>query len=174
MQIELWILLRLCVAGILSGFIGFEREQTGKRAGLRTHMLVAIGATLYVSVSDIALSEAKRLADDPLPSYVRYQISPLDAVQAVAAGIGFLGAGTIFVSSRHTRVYGLTTAASIWTTASLGVIIAFDRYLLAAGATAMILFILHVLMRFEPHDPPPEKEPTTDPAAPPPANAPSP
>jgi putative Mg2+ transporter-C (MgtC) family protein len=171
MELEIWILFRLFVAAVLSGLIGFEREKTVKRAGLRTHMLVAIGATMFVSTIDLALAEAAKIPPDSLASIVRFQVSTLDPVQAVAAGIGFLGAGTIFVSGHRGRVHGLTTAASIWTTAALGVIIGFDRFVLAVGGTVLILFILNVLVRLEPvieelrdpNVPVDEHDPTTDP-----------
>ena len=72
---------------------------------------------------------------------------------AIVTGVSFLGAGTIFVSGRMGRVKGLTTAASLWVTAAVGIAVGLERYLLAAGSTLLILVILHVVHRFElPHN----------------------
>jgi putative Mg2+ transporter-C (MgtC) family protein len=71
-------------------------------------------------------------------------------VQAIATGIGFLGAGTIFVSGRRHQVHGLTTAASIWVIAAVGVAVGCDRFLLATGASVLTLIILHLLVKLEP------------------------
>jgi putative Mg2+ transporter-C (MgtC) family protein len=149
MELELWILLRLVIAMILSGLIGFERERTGKDAGLRTHMLVAVGATLFVSFTDLFVVETLPLAPPGPSGNFRVQIEPLATVEAIVTGISFLGAGTIFVSGRHGRVKGLTTAASIWVTAAVGIAVGLERYVLASGSTALILFILRIVSRFE-------------------------
>jgi putative Mg2+ transporter-C (MgtC) family protein len=150
---ELWILLRLLVAAILGGVVGFERAASGKRAGLRTHMLVAVGAALFVSSSDMAMHWARTETPQHAPSILQVQIAALSPVQAVATGIGFLGAGTIFVAGRRRSVHGLTTAASIWVIAAIGVAVGFDRFLLAAGASLLTLVILHVLIHLEPSAP---------------------
>jgi putative Mg2+ transporter-C (MgtC) family protein len=149
MERDLLILLRLVVAAVLSGLIGYERQRTGKDAGLRTHMLVAIGATMFVSFTGLFALESLPLAPPGAPGNFRVQIEPLATVEAIVTGISFLGAGTIFVSSRHHRVHGLTTAASIWVTAAVGIAVGLERYLLASGATLLILIILHVLDKFE-------------------------
>jgi putative Mg2+ transporter-C (MgtC) family protein len=150
MELELWILLRLVIAAALSGAIGYERERGGKQAGLRTHMLVAVGAALFVSFNDLFSIESLPLAPPGAPGNFRVQIEPLTIVEAIVTGISFLGAGTIFVSGRQGRVKGLTTAASIWVTAAIGIAVGLERYILAVGSTILILFILHVLRRFEP------------------------
>jgi putative Mg2+ transporter-C (MgtC) family protein len=149
MELELWILLRLLIASVLSGLIGYERESTGKQAGLRTHMLVAVGAALFVSFTQLFTIDALPLAPPGPPGNLRVQIEPLATVEAIVTGISFLGAGTIFVSGRQGRVKGLTTAASIWVTAAVGIAVGLDRYVLAAGSTVLILVILQVLGRFE-------------------------
>jgi putative Mg2+ transporter-C (MgtC) family protein len=149
MELELWILLRLLIAATLSGLIGYERESTGKQAGLRTHMLVAVGAALFVSFTQLFTIDAIPLAPPGPPGNLRVQIEPLATVQAIVTGISFLGAGTIFVSGRHAHVKGLTTAASIWVTAAVGIAVGLERYVLAAGSTVLILVILQVLGRFE-------------------------
>jgi len=158
MSLELWILLRLLIAAVLSGLIGYERERHGKDAGLRTHMLVAIGAAMFVSFNDLFAIESMPLAPaGPVGNY-RVQIEPLTIVEAIVTGISFLGAGTIFVSRQHHRVHGLTTAASIWATAAIGIAVGLERYTLATGATLLILIILSVLNRFENEDQPPAEQ----------------
>lgn len=149
MEHELFILLRLIAAALLSGLIGYERERTGKDAGLRTHMLVAIGAAMFVSFNDLFALESLPLAPAGSPGNFRVQIEPLTTVEAIVTGISFLGAGTIFVSGRSNRVRGLTTAASIWVTAAVGIAVGLERYILAVGATILILIVLHVLDKFE-------------------------
>src|SRR5881409_2239849 len=152
MMLELWILLRLVIAALLSGLIGYERERTGKQAGLRTHMLVAVGAALFVSFNELFTIDSLPLAPPGPVGNFRVQIEPLTTVEAVVTGISFLGAGTIFVSGRRGRVKGLTTAASIWVTAAVGIAVGLERYTLAIGSTILILIILHVMHRFEtPH-----------------------
>src|SRR6476619_644522 len=133
MELELWILLRLVIAAVLSGAIGYERERGGKQAGLRTHMLVAVGAALSVSFNDLFLIESLPLAPPGAPGNFRVQIEPLTIVEAIVTGISFLGAGTIFVSGEGRRVKGLTTAASIWVTAALGIAVGLERYVLELG-----------------------------------------
>jgi putative Mg2+ transporter-C (MgtC) family protein len=130
-------LIRLVLAGLLAGVLGWEREQAGKSAGLRTHMLVGISAALYTVLAELATAE--------LGSEGR--ADPIRAIQAVAVGIGFLGGGMIYVS--HDRVQGLTTAASIWATAAIGIATGLGHYRLAAGGTLLLAVVLHVLARFE-------------------------
>lgn len=147
MEVELWILGRLVVAIILGGLIGYEREITGKEAGLRTHMLVALGSTLFVSFTDLFLHDAALIAPPPPAGNLRIQIEPIATVEAIVTGISFLGAGMIFVSQRNTEVKGLTTAASVWVTAAVGIAVGLDRYILAVGTTILIVVILYVLNR---------------------------
>ena len=149
MELELWILARLVIAAVLSGLIGYERERHGKDAGLRTHMLVAVGATLFVSFTDLFLIEYQPLAPPAPPGNFRVQVEPLATVEAIVTGISFLGAGTIFVAGQQGRVKGLTTAASIWATAAVGIAVGLERYILASGTTLLILIILRVLGRLD-------------------------
>ena len=145
MEAQLWILLRLLVAALLGGVIGYEREATGKAAGLRTHMLVAMGAALFVSFGAIFALEFPALAPPPPPGNYRLQIEPLSTVTAIVTGISVLGAGTVFVSGQQQRVKGLTTAASIWVTAAVGIAVGPDRYIVAAGAVVLAFLILRVV-----------------------------
>lgn len=122
--------LRLMLAAMLGGMLGYERERHGKAAGIRTHMLVSMGAALFVlgavmgGVGDDAVSRV---------------------VQGVVTGIGFLGAGTILKSGKLAEVKGLTTAAGVWMTSAVGVCIGLGLQAIAVMATLMMLFILNVI-----------------------------
>ena len=128
------IILRMLVAGLLGGLLGFEREQTRKAAGLRTHILVALGSALFV----LAPLEAGMPASD---------VSRI--VQGVAAGIGFIGAGAILKLTDQQQIRGLTTAASIWTTAAVGMAAGLGRFALALLAALLALVTLAVLNKAE-------------------------
>jgi putative Mg2+ transporter-C (MgtC) family protein len=131
------ILVRLLVAAVLAGILGWEREKAGKSAGFRTHMLVGIAAALYTGLAELAATEPSNAG----------RSDPLRAIQAVAMGIGFLGGGMIYVSDD--RVQGLTTAASVWATAAMGIAAGLAHYRLAAGVTVLLALVLHVLARFD-------------------------
>ncbi|MEO7501186.1 MAG: MgtC/SapB family protein [Gemmatimonadaceae bacterium] len=142
------LLLRVVIAGILTGLLGWERQSAGKPAGFRTLLLVGMAACLFVVVG-----EAAAVTYPAGSSSLR--IEPFQLIQAVAVGIGFLGSGVVFLSQDGTRVSGLTTAASIWATAAIGLTVGFGRYFLAAGTTVLMLVTLRVLRRFDsshPHD----------------------
>ncbi|HKU60967.1 MAG TPA: MgtC/SapB family protein [Gemmatimonadales bacterium] len=132
------ILGRVLVAGLLAGVLGWEREHAGKSAGLRTHMLVGIAAALYTGLAELASAEIGAGHSDPVR-----------VVQAVAMGIGFLGGGMIFVNRSGDRVQGLTTAASIWATAAMGMAAGLAHFRLAVGVTVLLAVVLHVLARFD-------------------------
>lgn len=125
---------RLIVAAALGGLVGAEREYVGKAAGLRTHMIVALGAALFV----LAPAEAGLAEGD---------VSRI--IQGVAAGIGFIGAGTILKQPDRLEVHGLTTAASIWLTASVGVAAAVGPLWLPAFCVLIALVILFVFAAIE-------------------------
>ncbi|SDV50080.1 MgtC/SapB family protein [Chitinasiproducens palmae] len=128
------LLLRLGVALTLGGLIGVERERRGHPAGLRTHMLVALGAALFTFV--------------PLEAgFERSDVSRV--LQGLVSGIGFLGAGAIIKLSATRQVQGLTTAASIWTTAAIGVAAGLGRETTAVVTTLVALAILAVLRPIE-------------------------
>jgi putative Mg2+ transporter-C (MgtC) family protein len=142
---ELQFLIRLLVAAALAAILGWEREHARKSAGLRTHMLVGIAAALYTALAQLAVADIS-------PSEQEFRADPIRAIQAVAIGIGFLGSGVIFVSRHEDRVQGLTTAASIWATAAIGIAAGLEHYVLAVGATILLLFVLRVLVRFDAPD----------------------
>lgn len=136
----LTIVMRLFIALLLSGMIGFERELNNHSAGFRTHILVGVGASLMMLLSlfgfteFIGLDETIRFDPSRIPSYV-------------ISGIGFLGAGTIIVYGGTIR--GLTTAASIWAVAGIGLVVGAGMYGPAIVATLIILISLVVLNKLE-------------------------
>lgn len=145
MDPELAYLIRVAVAAALAALLGLEREQARKPAGLRTHMLVGIAAALYTSLADLAFQDARR-------SEGAFGADPIRAIQAVAVGVGFLGGGIIITRRDGRHVTGLTTAASIWATAAVGIAAGLAHYILAAGATVLLLVVLRVLVRFDKSD----------------------
>lgn len=126
--------MRLIIAAMLGGILGFEREQQGKSAGLRTHMLVSLGAALFVLVPQQA-----GMGDADLSR----------VLQGLVAGVGFLGAGTIIKGQREEDIHGLTTAAGLWLTAAIGVAAGLGREATAILSTCLTLVILAFVPRFE-------------------------
>lgn len=118
--------LPLLVATILGGLLGLQREVEHKAAGIRTYALVALGSCLFTMISRLAYSGA---AFDP--SRIASQI---------VVGVGFLGAGLIFVRGGH--VEGLTTAAGLWVTAGIGMAVGVGFYILAVVTTVVVLILL--------------------------------
>ncbi|TXN21005.1 MgtC/SapB family protein [Methylobacterium sp. WL9] len=129
---NLEILSRLMLAAVLSGLIGVERERLLWAAGLRTHMLVGVGACLIVIVSAYGFSDALGA-----PNVV---LDPSRIAAQVVSGIGFLGAGTILL--RGEVVKGLTTAASLWAVAAIGLAVGSGLYVAGIATTAILLAIL--------------------------------
>ncbi|HEX9785976.1 MAG TPA: MgtC/SapB family protein [Opitutaceae bacterium] len=138
MHAEVEALLRILAALVLAGILGGERQMIGKSAGLRTHMLVGVGAALAVNVCN-GLIERFADSEDIL------RVDPLRVIEAVLTGIGFLGAGTIIFRRGEDRISGLTTAASIWATAAVGLAAGNGDYILATGATVIVFTVLRVL-----------------------------
>ncbi|NRF68176.1 MgtC/SapB family protein [Aquincola sp. S2] len=134
------LLVRLLLAALLGGLLGYERERQGKAAGVRTHMLVAIGAAMLVLVP---LQAGMPLAD----------LSRV--VQGIVTGIGFLGAGAIIKHASREgppaqdqdQVQGLTTAAGVWMTAAIGIACGMGRDTTAVAATLIALVILALIPR---------------------------
>jgi putative Mg2+ transporter-C (MgtC) family protein len=124
------VVVRMLVAVLLGGLLGFERESVGASAGLRTHMLVSLGSALFVLI----------------PLQAGMQIEDLSRVlQGVTAGIGFLGAGAILKQKDQNDIKGLTTAASVWLTAAIGVAAGMGREATAVVSTIFALVILALL-----------------------------
>jgi len=127
------VIARLVTAAALGGLLGWERERAGKPAGTRTHMLVALGAALFVL---FPVEEGMAVAD----------VSRV--IQGVATGIGFIGAGTILKRTDSDDVQGLTTAASIWLTAAIGLAVGAGHLWLPIVSSVVALIILGVFGRF--------------------------
>ena len=135
MMLNVDFMLRLLVAGILGAIIGLDREYRAKEAGYRTHFLVSLGSALIMIVSQYGFQEIIKENSVTLdPSRVAAQ---------VVSGIGFIGAGTIIIHRQLVR--GLTTAASLWATAGIGLAAGAHMYIVAGAATALTLFGLEVL-----------------------------
>ena len=139
MDFELNVLTRASLAICLSGILGWEREAAGKSAGIRTHMLVGLGAALFVILGELFVMRFDGGGHEQM------RFDPIRVIEAVVTGVSFLGAGTIFVSRGKERVKGLTTAASILVTAAVGMMVGLQYYLLACGITVLIFIVLHVL-----------------------------
>ncbi|MFM0645021.1 MgtC/SapB family protein [Paraburkholderia bryophila] len=129
---NLEILSRLLMAALLGSVIGFERERLSWAAGLRTHMLVCVGASLMMMVSAFGFADAL--------SQKNVVLDPSRVAAQVVSGIGFLGAGSILLRGEVVR--GLTTAASLWSVAGIGLAVGGGMYTAAFGATIIILIIL--------------------------------
>jgi putative Mg2+ transporter-C (MgtC) family protein len=121
------ILVRLLMAALLGGVLGYERERHGKAAGVRTHMLVAMGAALFVLVPQqggMAIADMSRV------------------IQGIVTGVGFLGAGAIIKRGSEEDVQGLTTAAGVWMTAAIGIACGLGRETTALLSTLLALVVL--------------------------------
>ncbi|HEX5960870.1 MAG TPA: MgtC/SapB family protein [Rhodanobacteraceae bacterium] len=136
------IAIRLLLAVALGAVIGFDRERHAWAAGLRTHMLVCLGAALAMIVSAFAFS-------DVLKHYPSVVLDPSRIAAQVISGIGFLGAGTIMFLHRENVVRGLTTAAGLWAVAAIGLAVGGGMYVAAVIATAVAWVILAVLKPLE-------------------------
>lgn len=122
------MIIRLFVAALLGGLIGLEREYRSKVAGLRTHLLVAIGSALFMLLSQYGFEG---------------QGDPSRVAAQIVSGIGFIGAGAIIMDRRH-AVHGLTTAAGIWVSSGIGMTVAAGMYALAGVATLLSLVGLEI------------------------------
>jgi putative Mg2+ transporter-C (MgtC) family protein len=138
------VAVRLVLAGILGGVLGYERERKGKQAGMRTHMMIAVGAAMFAFVPQQA-----GMSDDAVAR----------VLQGLVAGIGFLGAGPILKLEERMEVRGLTTAASIWLTAAVGMAVGLGRGATAVVATGLALLILAMLPKPEDHTPKEKEQP---------------
>src|SRR3954467_13759022 len=139
---ELLLLLRLVGAGLLGAVLGWERQSAHKPAGLRTHMLVAIASALFTVLAEVAVTSFPGKEGD-------IRSDPIRVIQAVAIGVGFLGSGVIFVAKSGDSVRGLTTAGSIWATAAIGIAAGLGYYILAVGATILLMLVLRGMSRFD-------------------------
>lgn len=141
------IILRLFLAIVIGGLIGYEREYKQRPAGFRTHILVCIGAATISIIEEVAVHDMTiQIAANPNTlSALKVDIGRMGA--QVITGVGFLGAGTIIHEKGSVR--GLTTAASIWTVACIGLAIGLGYYFLSAAAAIGVFLVLVSLKRFE-------------------------
>lgn len=127
------VVIRLLFAALLGGLLGLERERRGKAAGIRTHMLVCMGAALFIFIPQQAgISDAEMSR----------------VIQGVIAGIGFLCAGTIITREDEKTATGLTTAAGIWFTAAIGIAVGLGREQTAVLCTVLAWIVLYVVPFF--------------------------
>ncbi|GIO34191.1 MULTISPECIES: MgtC/SapB family protein [Paenibacillus] len=133
------ILLRLLLSMLLGGLVGLERERSNHAAGLRTHILVCMGSTLIIMLSIYGFSE--------FVHEINIRIDPARLASAVITGVGFLGAGTILFTGKS--ITGLTTAASIWVVAAVGLAVGAGFYFASVAATFLILLTLVVFNKLE-------------------------
>jgi putative Mg2+ transporter-C (MgtC) family protein len=130
------VVVRLLIAALLGGSIGFEREMKGKAAGIRTHMLVCMGTAVIIMTA--------RLDGIPLAEMSK-------VIEGVVAGIGFLGGGVILKLSQEREIRGVTTAAGIWTTAAIGIAVGLGQVWIAIVSMIVVWMILYILGYFEKH-----------------------
>ena len=142
--LDLEVLLRLVLAAVLGGAVGLERELSGKPAGLRTNLLICVGASLLMELS-IGVAELANEENAALGT--PFRADPARIAAQIVSGIGFLGAGTIIQSRGN--VVGLTTAATIWVVAAIGMAVGARAYAVAIGGTLLVVFSLVLLARLE-------------------------
>lgn len=125
-QTELLILAKILAAAVLGAAIGYDREKHGRDAGIRTYAAVCVGAAIFTAI-------AAHLGDTAAASRI---------VANIVVGIGFLGAGIISRDKEAKNSFGLTTAATVWCTAAVGVTIGLNEFIIATGTTALLYFLL--------------------------------
>jgi putative Mg2+ transporter-C (MgtC) family protein len=123
------MVLRLLLAAALGAVIGYQRERANKPAGLRTHILISLGSALFTVVSIFGFGDGVDMSR---------------VAAGVVTGIGFIGAGVIFRGMRGDHVMGLTTAASVWVTAAIGLAAGAGMYLIATVVAAIAVLVLMV------------------------------
>lgn len=135
------LLLRVALAGLLGGLIGLERQLRAKDAGLRTHVLVGIGSALFMIVSKYGFEDILQ------ENHVA--LDPSRVAAQVVSGVGFLGAGTIIIQKQIVK--GLTTAAGMWVTSAIGLVIGSGMYAIGIYGAFMTLFVLEVFRQLSHH-----------------------
>ncbi|MGI6231295.1 MAG: MgtC/SapB family protein [Prevotella sp.] len=132
-----YYIIALAAAALMGGLIGFEREYRAKEAGLRTHLLVALGSALFMILSKYGFDDKVSLLGNAA------SFDPSRIASQVVTGIGFIGAGTIIFQKHVIR--GLTTAAGLWVTAAIGMTCGAGMFILALAATVMVLICLEAM-----------------------------
>jgi putative Mg2+ transporter-C (MgtC) family protein len=144
MQVEwsqLWIVAGVAYAMLLGGVVGFERELKNRPAGFRTHMLVCGASAFLVGIGVMVVAQWDDVGT--------VRLDPLRLVEAVVAGVSFIGAGTIFATRGGDSVAGITTAASLLMVAAIGAAVGLGYYLIGAGVTLLTLLVLTMLGALE-------------------------
>lgn len=136
---EAVFILRIFISSLCGGIIGYERSQRQKDAGIRTHIIVALGAALCMVISKYGF-------DDVLNSGLGYSTDASRIAANVITGVSFLGAGVIFIKEQSVK--GLTTAAGIWATSAVGMAIGAGMYLTGICSTVILIILQVVLHRF--------------------------
>jgi len=131
------LLLRIALAGALGGLIGLERQLRAKEAGLRTHILVGIGSAMFMIVSKYGF--------DDILANSHVGLDPSRIAAQVVSGMGFLGAGTIIIQKQIVK--GLTTAAGLWVTAAIGLVVGSGMYEIGIYGTLLALVVLETFRR---------------------------
>jgi putative Mg2+ transporter-C (MgtC) family protein len=133
----LWYILpKFFIAALVGATLGFMREKQNKPAGIKTHMFLCIGSTLFTCASYISVMQSHG--------------DPSRVLAQIVSGIGFIGAGAIFKSSTdQSKVYGLTSAAFLWAVCALGVLVGLGGYLLTLLLTALIILFTQISLKFE-------------------------
>ncbi|WP_235034012.1 MgtC/SapB family protein [Roseiconus lacunae] len=139
LELDFQNILTVLIAGGLGAILGLEREIASKPAGIRTHILVASGSALMMVLGEDIIREYQYVDEE-----TKLQSDPIRMLQAIVVGISFLGAGTI-VHDKEQGVEGLTTAATVFLTAGIGVAVAVDRVRFAVMITAVAIVVLLVV-----------------------------
>lgn len=153
---QLEIIGVVALAMLLGGVIGMERERADKPAGFRTHMLVAGAAALFIGLGEPLLEGFDA------ETHVNIRSDPIRIVEAIIAGISFLGAGTIFRRSQGKSIEGLTTAASLLLSGGIGIATSLHQFVLAGGITLLALIVLRGLVLLERKLPPAKHDDAAD------------
>lgn len=150
---QLKIVLEVIIAMTLGAVVGYDREASDKPAGLRTHMLVAGAAALFVGLGTIIAELYANI------SGARIQTDPIRVFEAIITGISFLGAGTIIRHRENDKVEGITTAASLLMTAAIGATIGLSQWFLGIVLTALVLLVLRLIgkVKVNVHHPAPDR-----------------
>lgn len=130
-------ILRVLIAGLAGAIIGYERSSRQKEAGIRTHFIVAVGSSLMMIISKYGFTD--------MGNWSNVSLDPSRVASQIVSGVGFLGAGTIFMNKQ--KVKGLTTAAGIWATAGVGMGIGAGMYTLGIGVTLLIVVVQFAMHR---------------------------
>lgn len=140
--LDIRVLLQVLLSAFLTASLGWERESVGKAAGLRTHILVGVSATLFILIGESMAVSFRAYGD-----HIRFDAANL--IGAIVTGISFLGAGMIIFKKADSEVKGLTTAAGILTTSAIGMLVGLEKYFLAVGSTAIVFIVLRFVSGIE-------------------------